>query len=621
MKLYYSRTSSDPIYYIQQGIRNGKKTTTRNVARIGRHSELLKITDDPLEYAKQQVAKYNQEAKEKKSTNFDLNIDFSEPLQLTDNVVTKDLSLNIGYFYLQHMYHDLKISDFFKDVCSDKKVTFDVNNINRFLTCARILWPQSKLGTKNHLNVFYEQPDIEYQHILRMMDILEENYEKYISYLYNASTSIVKRDTSVCYYDCTNFYFEIEAPDLDYVDTVTGEVIKGFRKYGQAKQHQPAPLVEMGLFVDKDGIPLSMCIVPGNQNEQTTAIPLEKQLTTMLNKKKFIYCSDGGLGSYHIRNFNSMGGRAFVVTQSIKKLSDKLKEAVFNDYDYKRLSDDTPMSIEAMKSFDKTDEKNKNLYNDRIYKLISADNLMDTGLEEFFVCKNGKIKKRKVKGTLKQNIIVTFSRKTQEYQRYIRERQIERAQQIIDSMDPDEYKKGPNDITRFIKRLKKDEHGNEIEARFVIDNEKIAEEAQYDGFYAVATNLDDDAKSILKIASGRNQIENCFRVMKSNFDARPVYHHKKPRIIAHFMICYTALLIYGLIDKKLKKKSYHFPIDQVLETMRAMSVCNVKDLFYISTHAASTIQGALNDIFPDLNLIYRYYQPKDLNKKIKKISR
>lgn len=278
MKLWFDRKSKDSTYFIQQGFRNGKKTSTRNVKRIGKHSELLAITDDPLAYAKEQVAKYNEEMKNTK-VSMDLSIDFDKKVRASDDVVSASALRNIGYYYLQHIYHDLQIGCFFKDVSNDRKIEFDPNLANRFLTCARILSPASKLRTHVHLTDYYEQPDFDYVHILRTMDLMEENYEEYIRHLYKNSSNVVKRNTSVCYYDCSNFYFEIESPDLDYVDEVTGEVISGFRKYGMSKEHRPNPIVEMGLFMDSDGIPLSMCLVPGNQSEQTTAVPLEKELS------------------------------------------------------------------------------------------------------------------------------------------------------------------------------------------------------------------------------------------------------------------------------------------------------------------------------------------------------
>ena len=389
MKLNYDRKSKDPTYFIQIGFRNGKKTSTRNVARIGRHSELLaRGIADPLAYAKQKVAEANEQQKSGK-VSMELPVDFTEKLRSSDALASSSSSLGIGYFFLQAVYHQLKLKDFFKKVTTDSKISFDPNEVNRFLTFSRILAPDSKLGTYDNLGHYFEQPSIQYQHILRTMDILYRNYDAYITHLYEQSERIVKRDTSVCYFDCTNFYFETESEDTD-VDEVTGEILKGFRRYGPSKEHRPNPLVEMGLFMDSQGIPISMCLAAGSENEQTLAIPLEEKIIRMFHGRRFIYCADAGLSSLNIRLFNSLGGRAFIVTQSVKKLSAVLQEAVFNDYDYHLLSDGSAVSIRDMKAFDRFQEGNLSLYQDRAFKLLSADRAVDTGLMETVVCKNGK---------------------------------------------------------------------------------------------------------------------------------------------------------------------------------------------------------------------------------------
>lgn len=622
MKLGYDTRSKDPTYFIQQGFRNGNKTSTRNVKRIGKHSELLAITDDPLAYAKEQVAKYNEELKAKNKVTLDLSIDFMQKIPSSDNTVSCSTVSNIGYFYLQQIYHDLDIRQWFKEITADRKLQFDPDYVNRFVTCSRILWPESKLATVRHLGRFYENPVIGHQHVLRCMDLMEEYFESYISHLFESSNAIVKRNTAVCYYDCTNFYFEIESPDDDYVDEVTGEIIKGFRKYGFCKEHRPNPIVEMGLFMDSDGIPLSMCLTSGSDNEQTTAIPMEKQLVKMLKGKRFIYCADAGLSPYNIRNFNSMGGRAFIVTQSIKKLSGTLQEAIFNDFDYKLLSDNSPITIEGMKTFDRKDGHNKGLYMDKAYKAIPADNLVDFGLYEEKRYKNGKTRQVKARGLLKQNLIVTFSRKTMEYQRWVRGRQIERARKMLANMDPETYRKGPNDITRFIKRQSGEK---DHKSMYCLDEEKIAEEEKYDGYYALATNLScddiDDIREIISISAGRSRIEDCFRIMKSNFDGRPIFHRLEERIKAHFMICYTALLIYRLLETKLERAKYHFSVNNIIETLQNMEVASIQDMAYMSTYNGSQVLTALNTLYPELGLDKKYYQPKELNKKIKKISK
>jgi hypothetical protein len=618
MKLYYDKRAKDPIYYVQQGFRNGKKTTTKNVERIGKHSELLKVTDDPLAYAKERIAKLNDEMKKNNKVTMEVKIDFNEKIKSSSDIVSSSNGLNIGSFSLQKIYHDLDISSFFKKVTANSKITYDPNLINRFLTYARILEPDSKLGTYDHLYKYYELPEFNYVHILRTMDILEENYDEYISHLFNYSNRIVPRDTSVCYFDCTNYYFETECDDEDYVDEVTGEIIKGLRKYGPSKDHKPNPLVEMGLFMDTHGIPISMCINSGSDNEQICAIPLEQKLIKMLDGKKFIYCADAGLGSLNIRKFNSMGGRSFIITQSIKKLSNTLKEAVFNDYDYRLLSTDEPITIKKLKSFDKKDKINLPLYTDKAYKIIEADRAIDLGLYEEKVLKNGKTRKVKSKALLTQKIIITFSRKVMEYQRYIRNRQIERAKKLLKNMDPDSYKKGPNDVTRFIKRVSSSKSGDKGTDLYIIDQSVIDEEEKYDGYYAVATNLEDDAKSIIEISSNRYKIEDCFRVLKTNFSAHPVFHEKRERIIAHFMRCYTALLIYRLLETKLDAYGTHFTIDNIIETLKNMEVTNTQDMYYQSLYNGSQVLTALNAVF-GLGLDKKYYQPKELNKKIRKI--
>ena len=619
MKLWYDKKSKDPTYFIQRGIRNGKKTTTKNVVRIGKHSELLKTTADPLAYALDEVKRYNEELKNNKSVALDFKFDFNEKITYQDDLVSKSKLLNIGYFFLQQIYHDLKIGAFFKNIIKDTRIQFDPNLVNRFLTYSRILNPDSKLGTHQNLVSFYEQPTFGYEHILRTLDIMYDHYDEYISHLYDASTKLIKRDTSVCFFDCSNYYFEIESNDEDYIDPVTGEVTKGLRKYGVSKEHRPNPIVQMGLFMDKDGIPLSMCITSGSDNEQTTAIPLEQKLITMFKGKKFIYCADAGLGSLNIRNFNSMGGRAFIVTQSIKMLSNTLKEAIFSDIDYRLLSNDKPATIQQMKDFDRFDKVNAELYDDRIYKIIPADKAFDLGLYEEKACKNGTIKKVKSKAVVPQKIIVSFSRKMMEYQRFIRNRQIERAKKLLTKLDPETYKKGANDITRFIKRTTSTSSGEKAVDTYELNQEAINEEEKYDGFYAVATNLEDSAKYILEISSNRYKIEDCFRIMKTNFSARPVFHQNRERIVAHFMVCYTALLIYRILEKKLDMYGTHFTVENVIETLNNMQVANLEDVCYMSTYDNSQVLTSLNAIF-NLELDKKYYQTKDLNKKIKKIS-
>lgn len=613
MKLYYDKRLKDPTYYIQQGFRNGKKTTTKNIKRLGKHSELLLITDNPLEYAKNEVKKMNEEYRSGRSE-FIVTMDFNERIPSTDSLYSNSTSLNIGYLYLKDIYAKLNLSDFFKSVSSDRKITYDCNKICQFLTYARILDPASKYGTYDKLDTYYEKPQVEYQHMIRFLDILDRNSDQYLKHLFDNSESIVKRDTSVMYYDCTNYFFETEKPDEEIVDEVTGEIILGLRQFGISKENKTSPIVEMGLIMDSRGIPISMCIHPGNTNEQLTAVPLEKEVIKMTGNKKFIYCADAGLGSYNIRKFNDMGGRAYIVTQSVKKLGQEIKDIVFNDSNYRLLSNDDAITLKEMRTFNKKDANNLSLYNDFAYKVIPTNTVMDTGLYEEKVYKNGRTKKVKAKGTLHQYIIVTFSRKMMEYQRTIRERQLERAKKLLRLKDPEKIKKGPNDIRRFLKNTSSDT------ANYVLDMDKIHEEEKYDGFYAVATNLDDSAKDILAVAQNRYKIEDCFRIMKTNFDARPVFLRKPERIRAHFLICYTALLIYRLMECKLDDNLTHVTTSNLIKTLRNMNVVNMDDMYYKSIYSGSQTLDELERCF-ELQLNRKYYRPSDLNKIVKKFSK
>lgn len=613
MKLYYDKRLKDPTYYIQQGFRNGKKTTTKNIKRLGKHSELLLITDNPLEYAKNEVKKMNEEYRSGRSE-FIVTMDFNERIPSTDSPCSNSTSLNIGYLYLKDVYAKLNLSDFFKSVSSDRKITYDCNKICQFLTYARILDPASKYGTYDKLDTYYEKPQVEYQHMIRFLDILDRNSDQYLKHLFDNSENIVKRDTSVMYYDCTNYFFETEKPDEEIVDEVTGEIILGLRQFGISKENKTSPIVEMGLIMDSRGIPISICIHPGNTNEQLTAVPLEKEVIKMTGNKKFIYCADAGLGSYNIRKFNDMGGRAYIVTQSVKKLGQEIKDIVFNDSNYRLLSNDDAITLKEMRTFNKKDANNLSLYNDFAYKVIPANTAMDTGLYEEKVYKNGRTKKVKAKGTLHQYIIVTFSRKMMEYQRTIRERQLERAKKLLRLKDPEKIKKGPNDIRRFLKNTSSDT------ANYVLDMDKIHEEEKYDGFYAVATNLDDSAKDILAVAQNRYKIEDCFRIMKTNFDARPVFLRKPERIRAHFLICYTALLIYRLMECKLDDNLTHVTTSNLIKTLRNMNVVNMDDMYYKSIYSGSQALDALERCF-ELQLNRKYYRPSDLNKIVKKFSK
>ena len=608
MKLWYDRKSKNPTYFVQMGIRNGKKVTTKNIERIGKHSELLKTYDDPLAYARDYVKKYNENIRKEK-ININLSVDLSEKLKNSSNdEYSRSTFKNVGYFYIKNIYDHLGLKEFFDDICKDRKITFDMNAINMVLTASRIINPGSKLYTYNHLSRYYGSYDFSYQHIHRFMEEIYDHYDEYIERVFETSGSIHKRDTSVCYFDCTNFYFEKEDEDEDVYDEVTGELIKGLLKYGVSKEHRPNPLVQMGLFMDGDGIPLSMCINSGSDNESLCAVPAKEKLLKMFENKSIIYCSDAGLGYANTRLYNNVSGRKFIVTQSVKKLSSIYRQALLNDCDWKYLSDDSKASLTFMKDFDKKEENNRRYYDDFIYREFTVDKKVDTGLEEIHQLKNGKSRKVKDKGVLKQRIIVTYSRKMAEYQKTVRNRQIERAKQYLQHSDPDEIKRNQNDFRRFLRKAE----GSK--SRYELDESRIEQEQMYDGYYALATNIfDDSVRDIIEVSSRRYKIEDCFRVMKSCFDGRPVHHRKEIKIKVHFLICFTALLIQRLMEVKLDETGHHFTTGKIIENLKNMNVLSIEDAYYQSAYSGSECLDTLEEVF-SLNLNKKYYLPKELNR-------
>ena len=611
MKLYFDKRSKDPIYYVQHGYRIGKKVTTKNVYRIGKHSELLKIHNDPLAYAKEVVKQMNETGSIQK---VELTIGLNKLIDDSDEIISKVTYKNIGYIILQNIYKQLGLNEFFNNLNENSKATYSFNDVNRFLTFARIIDPSSKFHTVMNKDYYYECPDFEYQHIERFLDVLYENYDNYLNQLYEGSNNLLLRDTSVCYFDCTNYYSEIEDEDQDYVDEVTGELIEGLRKYGVSKEHRNTPIVQMGLFMDRDGIPLTMSITPGDNNETKCAIPLEEKLVKQLKNKRFIYCADAGLSSFDIRKFNSFTNRAFIVTQSIKKLSEQLKKAVFNDFDYRLLSNDKPISIQALKTMDKTSPDNQALYNDKAYKVISADTLLDIGLTEDKVLLNGKVRKTKSKAILKQNVIITYSRKVAEYQKHIRDGQIERARNLVKTNNVTTLKKGPNDITRFIKKESKSKD------KYIIDEEAIKKEEMYDGYYAIATNLEDNVKDIIEVNSYRYKIEECFRIMKTNFGARPYFHQTREHIIAHFLICFAALLIYRILEVSLNRKNHHFTTNQIIDTIKNLNVKPLNDMITETLYKNSKVLKSIEELY-NLGISNKYYLTTEFNKKFKNLKK
>lgn len=549
MKLTISKSKNAESFYISKGyINDSGKSTSVIVRKLGTLADLSKehgpTREDVVAWAKEEAKletlKYKDNLKNKS-----IQITFHADRQLDYD---KQKFYRGGYLFLQTLYYDLQLHKTCRKLKAKHQFHYDINAILSDLIYARVLEPTSKRSSLNIASEFLEKPSYELHDIYRALDVLGEECDFIQSEVYKNSHFLGKRNDQILYYDCSNYYFEIEQED-------------GIKKYGKSKEHRPNPIVQMGLFMDGDGIPLAFSIFPGNKNEQTSLKPLEKKVLSEFGCQKFIYCSDAGLGSEDIREYNHMGQRAFIVTQSIKKLKAEEKAWALSKKGFKRVSDDKPVDIT------KIPEDDQNLY----YK------------DEPYTTKK-----------LHQRLIVTYSPKYALYQKTIRDKQVDRAKKMLDSGGTKKGRKNPNDPARFIGTVAATEDGEVADMHSYLDENKIELEAEYDGLYAVCTDLlDDDVKDILKVSEGRWQIEECFRIMKTDFSARPVYLQDETRIKAHFLICYLALLSYRFLEKKL---NYKYSCETILDTLKAMNFADVEEQGFIPLYKREKITDELHDI-------------------------
>lgn len=466
-------------------------------------------------------------------------------------------NFNIGYLFLEKLYNDLKIKDICNKIQSNYKFEFDLNEVLSYLVFARIIYPSSKLETFKQCQNFIEQPTFKLHDEYRALSYIANNVDLIQESLFINSKNVIKRNSKVIYYDCTNYFFEIDEED-------------DLRRYGISKEHRPNPLIGMGLFMDGDGIPLSFNIYPGNQNEQKTLIPEESKIINdfKLDDTKVILCTDAGLVSDDIKKYNIKDGRGFVITQSLKKLKEEYKEQVFDKKDW-RLPGDLK-HLYNLEEIENNEDLRKKYYDSLFYKIIQTETK-----------------------SAKQDTIVTFCFKYFDYNRNIRNSQIERAKKNINLNNVTRKGKNQNDPNRFIEEINSTSNGEVAnEKTYSINEDLIKEEEKYDGYYALSTNLTGNIDDILKITKGRWEIEESFRIMKSDFLARPVNLSREDRIKAHFMTCFIALLIYRILEKKL---DYKYTTKEILDTLRNMNVTELKGNGYIPSYERTNITDFIHE--------------------------
>lgn len=554
MRLGISKSKNTINYYIIKDYTKNGKRSTKHVERIGNLEEVKKLAgnQDYQEWLKDYVKKYNEEHCKKEI----ITIKKNNKKIIGSNI---NNNFNVGYLFLENIYSQLKLKDICDNIQNKYQFKFDLNEILSYLVFARIIYPASKLETYKQCQNFIEQPKFQLHDEYRALSYLANNIDFIQEKIFENSKNVIKRNSEIIYYDCTNYFFEIELDDE-------------FRKYGINKQHQPKPQVGMGLFMDSDGIPLSFNIYPGNQNEQKTLIPEETKIVNnfKMDNTKMILCTDAGLASDEIKKYNIKDNRGFVITQSLKKLKDSDKGKVFNDNDW-RLPGDL-RNVYNLNEIRNNEELKEKYYDKLFYKIISSETK-----------------------SVKQDLIVTFSFKYFDYNRNIRNTQIERAKKSIDTNQATRKGKNQNDYKRFIIDTKSTDTGEVAEnSNLSLNEDLIKQEEQYDGYYALTTNLVGDIEQILKITKGRWEIEESFRIMKTDFLARPVNLSREDRIKSHFLTCFMALLIYRILEKKL---DYKYTTSEILKTIRNMNVLESKGNGYIPEYIRTNLTDDLHDIF------------------------
>lgn len=564
MRVTLSKTKNAEHVYISKAYRNEQgKSTSRIMKKLGTIESLLPKHDydreKVLAWAKEQ-ARIMTEAEEKEELQVCLNL--SQNRQLTLDEVN---CFDGGYLFLQKLFHEIGLHKICDKVSKHYKFDYSLADVLAGLVYARILSPSSKLSSYAYLQNLLEAPSFSLHDIYRSLDVLHNESSAIQSLLYQKNSS--SRNTSVLYYDCTNFFFETEDAS-------------GLRQYGLSKEHRPNPIVQMGLFLDGDGIPLAFTVFAGNENEQPTLIPLEQRILNDFKLSKFIVCTDAGLASYANRKFNNHSRRSYVVTQPLKTLKEHLKEWALEPSGFRLGSDEKEYNVA---------EIDEQLHRNSIFH------------KERWINENG----------LEQRLIVTYSVKRKYYEQEIRSRQVNRAEKIIEK-GKHAKRRNHNSPERFIDEMQLTMDGEIAEKTALsLNTDKIVEEARFDGFYAVCTTLEDSPETIVTINKQRWEIEESFRIMKSDFKARPVYVQTDAHIEAHFLTCFIALTIFRLLEKKL---GYKYTMDEIIHTLQNMRFQRIHGIGYMPCYTRTEITDALHEAFgfrTDMQII--------TDKKIKKI--
>lgn len=551
MRLNTVKSPNAVSYYVIKDYKKDGKRSTKVVEKLGTHEEILAKCGDmePREWAKAYVEELNRQEKE---SQYEYVAKYSSAKLLVKGQQRK---FKGGYLFLQSLYYQLGLGKICQKIEKDYKITYSLSDILKMLVMTRILEPSSKRSSLTSAQEYLEKPDFSLHQIYRALELLAQNSDYLQAELYKNSKKLAKRNDKILYYDCTNYYFEIEAEE-------------GMKKYGKSKEHRPNPIVQMGLFMDAEGLPLAFHLFDGNDNEQPSLKPLEEKILRDFHLSQFIVCTDAGLASHENRLFNQEGERAYIVTQSLKILKKHLQDWALDPEGWQLKQSAKFYDLSKIDPYDKAE----------------LDNLY---YKSRWIKENG----------LEQQLIVTFSPKYKIYMQDLREKQVERAKEKM-AKPASLNKRSATDPSRFVKHLAVTPDGELANKDvYYLDEKTIAKEALYDGFYAVCTNLEDDPLDIMAVNRGRWEIEAIFRIMKSELKARPVYLKRDDRILAHFLTCFIALLIYRILTKKIHLRLPEITPsgDAIVKTLSELDFLEKEGDGYIPTYTRTELTDALHD--------------------------
>lgn len=525
---------------------NGKRSTYV-YENLGNDSKLRERfgSENTMDKVNEYINSLNQLIKDNRE--LPVNLTLNPNKQIEKNI---DRTFFSGHLFLRKIYYDLGIDKICENIKNKYRFTFDINSVVECLVFSRIIWPSSKLSTYEQSRKFIGNYNFDIQHVYRTLSYLSKEIDNIQKNLFDYSNKVIDRNYKVIYYDCTNYFFYTEEND--------------FQRYGIGKQHQPLPLVQMGLFMDADGYPFAMNINPGNTSENKTMIPTEEEFLKNygMKGKNIIVCTDAAMCTDEIKKFNVKNGRGFVITQSIKKLNHKLKEFALDKSGWRILGN--IKDIYNLEEIEKYEDFKKQHYNTIFYKEIECETK-----------------------SVKQTLVITFSFKYQEYQHQLKLHQLERAKKLVDEtnkknkniknkkdMEKIKISKNQNDPKRFIKEVNTTDSGEiACNIEYLIDEEIYKNEEKYNGLYGITTNLMNDTETIIKVMNGRWEIEESFRIMKNDFDSGTVHLSREDRIKGHFITCYLALFIYRYLEHQLKDK---YTVHEIVSKLQEMKMLEHK---------------------------------------------